>query len=84
MYLKPKSPNNKDTLILAEKIRAQKQLDLLNGENGFISPKRKKANFTEFYRDYTKQYKKQELQSSSELLMLNSFSFWKHPKRPQT
>lgn len=69
MYLKPKSPNNKDTLILAEKIRAQKQLDLLNGENGFISPKRKKANFTEFYRDYTKQYKKQNYR-----VVLNSFA----------
>ena len=69
LYLEAKNPNNKEVLLLAEKIRAQKELDLLNGENGFVSPKRKKANFTEFYRDYTKQYKKQNYR-----VVLNSFA----------
>jgi len=68
LYLEPKSLNNKEILLIAEKIRAQRELDLLNNENGFISPKRKKANLTEFYRVYTEEYKKKNYR-----IVLNSY-----------
>ena len=54
LYDKAKTPvekqQNKDTLQLAESIKAQRQLDIQRGEYGFLSDKKKKADFVAYFR----------------------------------
>lgn len=53
IYEKAKTPvdkqANKDTMQLAENIKAQRQLDIQNSEYGFLSGKKKKADFVQYF-----------------------------------
>ena len=52
-YDKPKTPvekdHNRQTLALAETIKGKRQIDIQNGEHGFLSKKEQKTNFVEYY-----------------------------------
>lgn len=54
IYDNAKSPidkqANKETKQLAENIKAQRQLDLQKGDFGFLSDKKKKSDFVEYFR----------------------------------
>ncbi len=54
LYDKAKSPidkqQNKDTLALAESIKAQRLLEIQRGDYGFLSDKKKKADFVAYFR----------------------------------
>lgn len=54
IYGKAKSPvdklRNKETLELADHIRAQRQLEIQRGDYGFLSDKKKKADFVAYFR----------------------------------
>jgi integrase len=53
IYRKPKTPlektHNKETLQLAEAIKAQRQIDLQNGQSGFSNKKDLQANFIDYF-----------------------------------
>ena len=54
IYEKPKTEAerdfNKETRMLAETIRSKRQLDLQANPHNFISPRRKNADFLDFFR----------------------------------
>lgn len=54
IYDKAKTPvdkqANKDTMQLAENIKAQRQLDIQKGDYGFLSDKKKKSDFVEYFK----------------------------------
>lgn len=49
IYLTKNKTFNKDTLNLAESIRAKRQLELINSEYGFTPHFKKKANFVDYF-----------------------------------
>lgn len=57
IYEKAKSPvdklANKETLQLAENIKAKRQLEIQMGEYGFLSEKKKKSDFIEYFKSLT-------------------------------
>src|ERR1017187_7364677 len=59
---KPRNPidkqHNKDTLKLAENIKAKRELDIQNGEYGFSNNFKDKTNFIEYFRELTKKHLK--------------------------
>lgn len=55
LYLTKDKHSNKEILKLAEGIRAKKELELLNSENGFIPSFKKNINFVDYF--YNQTYK---------------------------
>lgn len=50
----PGDPNAKDKLRLAEKIRAQRELDIINENMGYISPNKKNIDFFVYFEHFIK------------------------------
>ena len=50
--------HNKSTELLAENIKAKRQLELQNDENGFVVNARKNVDFLEYFNSLTKQREK--------------------------
>ena len=67
LYLvaKPKSPidrnHNKETLLLAKKIRQEKEQEFLEQENGYRLQKKVKINFLEYFQEYLDAYTKKDV-----------------------
>jgi len=67
LYLvaKPKSPidrnHNKETLLLAKKIRQEKEQEFLEQENGYRLQKKAKINFLEYFQEYLDAYTKKDV-----------------------
>jgi hypothetical protein len=55
LYLTKDKQSNKEILRLAEGIRAKKELELLNSENGFVPSYKKNINFVDYF--YNVSYK---------------------------
>ena len=57
LFDKPTSPldkqENKENRLLAESIKAKRELEIKNGTHGFTSEFKKKANFIDFFKDLT-------------------------------
>ena len=51
LYLDGNSQANKETLQLAESIRAKRQLELQSQQHGFVAPFKRKADFVRFFAD---------------------------------
>ena len=55
VYQKPKGEaereHNKDTKLLAENVRAQRQIAIQNGNFGFMMPSNKKQDFLQYFKD---------------------------------
>ncbi len=62
IYERPKSENekdhNKETKMLGESIRSQRQLDVQSGYYGFLSTRNSKKNFTAFFDSFTETKRK--------------------------
>ncbi|MHB1686948.1 MAG: site-specific integrase [Ignavibacteriaceae bacterium] len=54
LYIKRGDPNNKEILLLAEKIKSKKMIELANDEYDQISSNKKRASFTKYYEKFTK------------------------------
>jgi hypothetical protein len=53
LYIKRGDPNNKEILLLAEKIKATRLLELANNEHEQISSNKKRASFTKYFENFT-------------------------------
>lgn len=54
LYIKRGEPNSKETLLLAGKIRNQRENELNNDEYDQISSSKKRASFTKYFENFTK------------------------------
>jgi integrase len=62
VFDRPKNPfdkeHNRETMELAENIRATRQLEVQSGQNGFLSTKARNINFVEYFNTLTAKRKK--------------------------
>lgn len=58
LYIKRGKPENKEILLLAEKIKAQRLIDLSNKEYGQINVQKKRASFIKYFEKFVKTKKK--------------------------
>lgn len=54
LYIKRGNPENKETLLLAEKIRSKRLIEIANNEFEQISSNKKRASFTKYFESYVK------------------------------
>ena len=55
LFIKNGDPNNKSTLEIAKKRRAERELELQYDNFGFVSPKKQKGNFVDYFEKLVKE-----------------------------
>jgi len=74
LYLTKDTPTNKETLKLAENIRAKKQIEIQNSEYGFVPHFKKKANFVDYFEKLARAKPKEETTWNSTLRHMQAFT----------